>query len=248
LIFHFPTLKSTICITMSDRIIVFTRYPEAGKAKTRLIPVLGAEGAAALHQQLTEHTLIQVQQFQQQAPISVEVRFAGGDQVLMQAWLGPDLCYVSQGEGDLGDRMARSFQTAFAAGERRTLIIGTDCPDLDAKILIQAFAALEHTDLILGPAIDGGYYLIGLRRPIPELFVGIAWSTAQVRQRTIEIAEQLGLAIALLPPLSDIDTPADLQTWQASAGLKRLRTMQATAEMNSEFTCDQPARRSNLAY
>jgi uncharacterized protein len=196
---------------MTNRLIIFTRYPEVGKAKTRLIPALGAEGAAALHRQMAEHTIAQAQQFQMQRPSEVEVRFTGGDRGLMQHWLGADVMVTGQGDGDLGDRMARSFQSAFAAGVHRAAIIGSDCPDLDTAILAQAFDALTLADLVLGPAADGGYYLIGLRRPIPELFLGIAWSTAQVQQQTIAIAHRLNLAIALLPVLSDIDTPDDLQ-------------------------------------
>ncbi len=197
-----------------DRLIIFTRYPEAGKAKTRLIPALGAEGAAALHQQMTDHTLVQVQALQFQHPLCVEVRFAGGDRDLMQRWLGTDLMYTVQGEGDLGDRMARSFQSAFNSGVDRALIIGTDCPDLDAPLLERAFRELQHHDLVLGPASDGGYYLIGMRRLIPQLFVNIEWSTASVLERTLAIAEELHLSFGLLPVLSDVDYPADLEIWE----------------------------------
>ena len=204
-------------MTSIDRLIIFTRYPEPGKAKTRLIPALGAEGAAAIHQQMADHTLRQVQALQFQHPVCVEVRFAGGNRDLMQRWLGTDLMYTVQGEGDLGDRMARSFQSAFNSGVDRALIIGTDCPDLNASLLEQAFCELEHHDLVLGPASDGGYYLIGMRYLIPQLFIDIAWSTATVLERTLAIAEQLNLAVALLPVLSDVDYPADLEIWERIA-------------------------------
>ncbi len=197
-----------------DRLIIFTRYPEPGKAKTRLIPALGAEGAADLHRQMANHTLVQVQALQFQHPLCVEVRFAGGNRDLMQRWLGTDLMCTVQGEGDLGDRMARSFQSAFNAGVDRALTIGTDCPDLNAALLDQAFCQLQHHDLVLGPASDGGYYLIGLRRLIPQLFIGIEWSTAMVLERTLAIAAELNLSVALLPVLSDVDYPADLEIWE----------------------------------
>lgn len=196
-----------------DRLIIFARYPEVGKAKTRLIPALGPEGATALYRQLAEYTLAQVHAFQLRYPVDIEVRFAGGTQELMQRWLGQDLLHTEQGAGDLGERMARSLQAAFAAGATRSVIIGTDCPQLDAAILQTAFAQLEQHDLVLGPAQDGGYYLIGLRRVVPALFAEIAWSTAAVFAQTVELAEQLGLAIALLPTLSDIDYPEDLEVW-----------------------------------
>ncbi|MCY7393707.1 MAG: TIGR04282 family arsenosugar biosynthesis glycosyltransferase [Leptolyngbyaceae cyanobacterium CAN_BIN12] len=197
-----------------DRLIIFTRYPETGKAKTRLIPALGAEGAAALHRRMADHTLVQVQALQFQHPLCVEVRFAGGDRDLMQRWLGTDLMYTVQGEGDLGDRMGRSFQSAFDASVDRAVIIGTDCPDLNATLLDQAFRELQHHDLVLGPASDGGYYLIGMRRLIPQLFIGMEWSTATVLERTLEIAAELNLSVALLPVLSDVDYPADLDIWE----------------------------------
>lgn len=201
-------------MTSIDRLIIFTRYPEAGKAKTRLIPALGAEGAAALHRKMADHTVLQVQALQLQHPLCIEVRFAGGDRDLMQRWLGTDLMYAMQGEGDLGDRMARSFQSAFNSGVQRALIIGTDCPDLNVPLLEQAFCKLQQHDLVLGPASDGGYYLIGLRRWIPQLFVNIEWSTSSVLERTLAIAEELNLSVALLPVLSDVDYPADLEIWE----------------------------------
>lgn len=197
-----------------DRLIIFTRYPETGKAKTRLIPALGAEGAAALHRRMADHTLVQVQALQFQHPLCVEVRFAGGDRDLMQRWLGTDLMYTMQGEGDLGDRMGRSFQSAFNSGVHRAITIGTDCPDLSAPLLDQAFRELQHHDLVLGPASDGGYYLIGMRRLIPQLFISIEWSTATVLERTLAIAAELNLSVALLPVLSDVDYPADLEIWE----------------------------------
>ncbi|MEH1933556.1 MAG: TIGR04282 family arsenosugar biosynthesis glycosyltransferase [Nostoc sp.] len=200
-------------------LIIFTRYPEPGKTKTRLIPVLGTVGAANLQRQMTEHTIFQVQELQKAIAISVEVCFAGGDSQLMQDWLGLDLVYQSQGEGDLGLRMARSLRNAFQSGAEQVIIIGTDCPGVNAQILATAFQKLHAFDLVLGPAIDGGYYLIGLRQPIPELFVNIEWGTAQVFQKTVDIAQKLNLSHVNLSPLADVDRPEDLPIWeQAFAG------------------------------
>ena len=105
-------------------LIVFTRYPEAGKAKTRLIPVLGAVGAAELHRQMAEHTLAQVRSLQSRQPVSVEIQFSGGNVDRMQAWLGQDLHYQPQSEGDLGDRMSQAFQMAFAEEKAAAIVIG----------------------------------------------------------------------------------------------------------------------------
>lgn len=205
-------------------LVVFTRYPQPGKAKTRLIPALGAAGAAALQRQMTECTLRQVQRAVNLRPLAVEIWFAGTDspdaletdRQHMQEWLGATWVYQPQAAGDLGTRMAHAFQTAFGKGNQRVVTIGTDCPGLDANKLLQAFQLLHTHDLVLGPATDGGYYLIGLRRFVPELFTGIAWSTEQVLPQTIAIAERLGLSIGYLEALTDIDRPEDLPLWQST--------------------------------
>ncbi|MEH2028946.1 MAG: TIGR04282 family arsenosugar biosynthesis glycosyltransferase [Nostoc sp.] len=195
-------------------LIIFTRYPEPGKTKTRLIPVLGIVGAANLQRQMSEYTIFQVQELQKAIDISMEVRFAGGDSQLMEDWLGLDLVYRSQSEGDLGLRMARSLFEAFQSGMEQVIIIGTDCPGVNAQILATAFEKLDAFDLVLGPAIDGGYYLIGLRQPIPELFVNIDWGTNGVFQKTVDIAQKLNLSYVNLSPLADVDRPEDLPIWE----------------------------------
>jgi uncharacterized protein len=198
---------------VSDRLIIFTRYPEPGKAKTRLIPALGDVAAADLHRQMTEQTLDRVKLLQQSHPVGVEVWFAGGDRDRMQTWLGADLQYQLQPEGDLGSRMAQAFQVGFDRGVKASIIVGTDCPELTVEILTAAFQALQQTDLVLGPATDGGYYLIGLRRSAPELFESIAWSTDRVFQQTVDIASKLNLSLSCLPMLADVDRPEDLPVW-----------------------------------
>ncbi len=197
-----------------QHLIIFTRYPEPGKTKTRLIPVLGSVGAANLQRQMTEHTIFNVKELQKVIDISVEVRFAGGNMELMRQWLGLDLVYQSQGEGDLGSRMARSLLQAFQSGAEKAIIIGTDCPGLNAQILATAFEKLHTFDLVLGPALDGGYYLIGLRQTIPELFANIEWGTAQVFQKTVEIAQKFNLSQVNLIKLADVDRPEDLSIWE----------------------------------
>ncbi|MBH8555080.1 TIGR04282 family arsenosugar biosynthesis glycosyltransferase [Nostocaceae cyanobacterium CENA357] len=203
--------------SLKQHLIIFTRYPESGKTKTRLIPALGAVGAAHLQREMTEHTISQVKELQKATDISLEVRFSGGDLQLMQNWLGLDLVYHSQGEGDLGSRMARSLFDAFQSGKEQVIIIGIDCPEVNCQILTKAFEQLHTCNLVLGPAIDGGYYLIGLRRLIPELFVNIDWGTSQVLQQTVDIAEELNLSLVYLPPLADVDFPEDLPIWERVA-------------------------------
>ncbi|NMG10493.1 TIGR04282 family arsenosugar biosynthesis glycosyltransferase [Brasilonema sp. UFV-L1] len=200
--------------TAKQHLIIFTRYPEPGKTKTRLIPALGIEGAANLQRQMTEHTLSQVKHLQKTCAVSFEVRFAGGNLQLMQDWLGYDLVYQPQGEGDLGLRMTQSFFNAFQSSAEKVLTIGTDCPGVNDQILAEAFEKLQKCELVLGPAVDGGYYLIGLQRLIPELFINIDWGTSQVFHQTINIAQTLSLSVADLPRLADIDRPEDLPIWE----------------------------------
>jgi uncharacterized protein len=199
---------------MSSQLIVFTRYPKPGKTKTRMIPILGKEGAATLQRQMTEHTLKHAIQLQQILSISITIYFVSGDEQLMQNWLGNKFSYQRQREGDLGQRMQGAFEEAFRSQMSKVIIIGTDCPELDRNILADAFDALDRHNLVLGPAVDGGYYLIGLNRFIPELFQGIHWGTAEVFAQTQNIARQLGLNVYNLPALNDIDRPEDLSIWQ----------------------------------
>ena len=199
---------------MSETLIIFSRYPEPGKTKTRMIPALGATGAAELQRQMTEHTLNNAQQLLSSRDFTVEVHFTGASQQLMTAWLGRNLQYVPQVSGDLGQKMRAAFAQAFNMGNQRVLIIGIDCPGINQVILNEAFNSLQNHDLVLGVAEDGGYYLIGLNRPIPQLFDNIAWGTDQVLNQTKNIAHQLKLDIHYLTTLSDVDRPEDLATWQ----------------------------------
>ena len=194
-------------------LIIFSRYPEAGKTKTRMIPALGAEGAANLQRRMTEHTLAQAKELQGAMAVVVEVHFAGGNQSLMAEWLGMDVVCKPQTSGDLGTRMASAFNNAFAGGMERVVMIGIDCPDIDGKLLQEAFKYLQNHDLVLGEAEDGGYYLIGLSSHQKELFTGISWGTGEVFRQTRDIAEKLNLSTAYLRVLNDVDRPEDLPIW-----------------------------------
>ncbi len=193
-----------------EKLIIFTRYPEPGKTKTRLIPALGAQGAANLHRQLIKNTLNQAQNLTKNRAVEVEVKYAGGSQELMQKLLPPPINCSPQSQGALGEKMKNALAESFAQSIQRIIIIGTDCPELDTHRLTQAFNRLGNYDLILGPALDGGYYLIGMQRTIPELFVKIDWGTELVLQQTLTIAQHLNLSYSLLDPLADIDRPEDL--------------------------------------
>ena len=199
---------------MSETLIIFSRYPEPGKTKTRMIPALGAEGAAQLQREMTEHTLNTAKRLLSDRNIKIEIHFVGGNAELMRQWLGQDLQCIPQAVGDLGDKMRSGFDRAFGLNTQRVVTIGIDCPDIDPTILNDAFDSLRTQDLVLGSAEDGGYYLIGLNHSVPQLFSNIDWGTERVLTQTKKIAEELDLQIHYLPTLSDVDRPEDLSIWQ----------------------------------
>lgn len=192
-----------------ETLVVFARFPEAGRAKTRLIPALGPQGAADLHRRLTEHAVGEARRLAEQRGVSVEIHHEGGNAARMRAWLGDDLRFCAQEAGDLGRRMEAAFATALTDAER-VVIMGSDCPELATEVLARAFATLGRHDLVLGPARDGGYYLVGLRRRLPALFSGPEWGGGSVLADTLATAREHGLRVHLLEPLSDVDRPEDL--------------------------------------
>ena len=203
-----------------NTLIIFTRFPEPGKTKTRLIPHLGAEGAAQLQKEMTEYTVRQARR----AGAEIEIRYTGGSFEQMHGWLGENLNYAEQGEGDLGERMERAFTVAFSNGATKAIIVGSDCPSSDWKNMQVAFHGLEENDCVIGPASDGGYYLIGLRGrrsrlqqgesvggvgdPARQLFHNIDWGGEQVFEQTMKAAS--GLSVGELKQLPDVDLPKDI--------------------------------------
>jgi rSAM/selenodomain-associated transferase 2/rSAM/selenodomain-associated transferase 1 len=201
-----------------DRLIVFTRYPEAGKTKTRLIRSLGPDGAADLQRKMTEHVLRNVRALKAAGEVEVEVWFDGGTEQLMQGWLGSDLHYVPQKGDDLGVRMAAAFKASFEGGSTKTVLMGIDCPGMRPDVMQSAFDRLDDHDVVIGPAFDGGYYLIGLRGNAPQLFQDIEWGSGDVLGDTLKVAKDSSLSVAQLEELADVDVPADLGAWSAATG------------------------------
>jgi uncharacterized protein len=183
------------------RLTIFARYPEPGVAKTRLIPALGADGAARIYTRLLERTLASAKA----SGIAFELRVTGAEQQAFAALCGDDIAIAGQGGGDLGERLARVPAPA--------IVIGSDAPALDATMLCKSRDLLERHEVVLGPAADGGYYLVGFTRPIPFAFEGIGWSTPSVLTQTLERLSGHGIEPAMLPVLDDVDTPEDLARW-----------------------------------
>ena len=192
-----------------DVLIVFVKEPRPGAVKTRLLPALDAQSAAALYRVLAE------EEIRQTAPGAGEYDrlffyAPPGAGEAMRAWL-PGRTFLPQRGEDLGARMAAAFDETFRRGARRAAVIGTDVPWVHRGLVAEAFAALDAHDVVLGPTSDGGYYLLALGRPQPALFQDIAWSTASVLTSTLDRAAALGLRVRLLPELPDIDTLDDVR-------------------------------------
>jgi len=200
-----------------DAILVFVRAPEAGRVKTRLAAEIGAEAALRVYRRLAEHAVAEARALGPDVVVRVHYTpGAWGDAV--RAWLGADAAYLPQGDGDLGARMRAAFEAAFAAGHPRVLIIGSDLPGLSADVLRRALWLLDAHPAVVGPAADGGYYLLGLREMIDGVFDGIAWSTERVLDATLARLDAAGCAPAMLEPLRDVDVAADLPPgWRAWA-------------------------------
>lgn len=190
-----------------EKLVIFVRAPRPGEVKTRLAQTLGPGAACAAYRLLVQTLLGRLA-----ASSDVELRFTPADALAeIQPWLQPGWLAQAQDEGDLGARMQSAFSAAFRSGMHRVVIIGSDCPEVTTADIDAAWTALLTHDLVLGPARDGGYWLIGLRRPRPALFHRMPWSTDQVLPETLRRAAAARLRVQLLRELADVDTA---QQWQ----------------------------------
>ncbi len=196
--------------------------PEAGKTKTRLIPILGEKGAAALCACMTGIAVRTARKFRQLAGADIEICHNGGKAFAFQRWLGRDLDCFRQRSTDLGKNMAHDFNRLFAAGYEKVIIIGSDCPSITPRLLNEASRQLNNNDLVLGPAYDGGYYLVGLSAgrdsaTIQALFSNTPWGTDSVARTTMTNAENLNMSWSLISCLHDIDRPGDIKYYGQAA-------------------------------
>ncbi|MCG3120181.1 MAG: hypothetical protein ALAOOOJD_02806 [bacterium] len=199
-------------------LLIFAKYPAPGKVKTRLAAAIGAELAAEIYQEFIHRTL------KLSLPIKLAARFVTFTPVekeneLKTLFPGPWQWFAQTDSPDLGVRIHHAIQHVQQQGYSHVLTIGTDSPSLPAVYLEQAAAALLNHDLVLGPASDGGYYLIGLKSAPRELFSAIDWSTERVLSQTLQRAAQLQLSVYQLPPWYDVDDLATLQKYYAEKTL-----------------------------
>ena len=197
-------------------LIIFVRLPHPGKVKSRLAWTLGPEKAAAFYQLCAQ----QIARELEQVPGEVKKYLAysdNSDEDEIRHWIGSRFRLVLQAEGGLGERLEQSFRDFLRGGFGKAIIMASDVPDLSARVMNDAVNVLDNHDLVIGPCNDGGYYLIGMKKPHGELFKGITWSTDKVFEQTLTIAGQLGLSIFSLNTLRDIDTGDDLKEWVRAA-------------------------------
>jgi rSAM/selenodomain-associated transferase 1 len=188
-----------------EQLIVFLKSPRPGFVKTRLAAGLGVEAACKAYIRLAETMLEHIAPLQ-----NVELRFTPDDsRPEIESWRRASWRASPQGPGNLGERLSRAIQESFAAGKQRVVVIGSDCPAVTAEDILSAWAALETHDVVLGPAHDGGYWLIGVRSPDAPVFEGISWSTRQVLEQTLSRCREARLAVASLRKLGDVDTIED---------------------------------------
>ena len=188
-----------------EQLVVFVKAPRIGTVKTRLAKSIGAAAALNAYRCLVETLLGNLESLPE-----VELRFSPDDAFSeIQPWLRDGWRIQPQGNGDLGGRLQRALGENFSVGAKRVVIIGSDCPSVNVSDVRAAWSALASHDAVLGPARDGGYWLIGLNASQPLLFENIPWSTDAVLRETLARAKSTGLRVHHLRELSDVDTEAD---------------------------------------
>jgi uncharacterized protein len=192
---------------MDKAIIVFVKNLQLGKVKTRLAATLGSEEALRIYKLLINHTYHTVSKVSARTFVFYSTLIEEGDTHLFEKRL--------QSGSDLGVKMKNAFRHMFDSGYERVVIIGSDCPEITPEIIEQAFEILEDKDTVVGPAVDGGYYLLGMRQLHEELFEKVEWSTNSVSEKTLKIIRGQGLTYSLLPELRDIDEEQDWQMYQS---------------------------------
>ncbi|MET3114197.1 rSAM/selenodomain-associated transferase 1 [Pedobacter sp. CG_S7] len=193
---------------MKQAILIFVKNAVKGKVKTRLAATLGDDVAFDIYQQLLKHT-----ENCTDSLVTDKIVFYSDYLEAVDIWNNGTYHKQTQVGSDLGERMHNAFEYAFANGYKQVAIIGSDCFEINAAIIEKAFVQLGHSDVVLGPALDGGYYLLGLKSPCHEIFQDIQWSTDQVLIQTMQVCHKLGLKTTQLQELSDIDNEADLKKW-----------------------------------
>ena len=196
----------------SASLIIFARYPESGRVKTRLAKTIGAEKATEFYRLCAEHLFRETEKLP--PGIKRYIYFDGKEnEYRLQDWAGAGFDYIVQASGSLGHRLENAFSTQFTRGAGKVLIVASDVPDISSSIIVEAFRSLDNHEIVIGPCHDGGYYLIGMKKLHRDIFNGIPWSTSQVYTHTLANIKKLDISLCQLPSLYDIDTEEDLHQW-----------------------------------
>lgn len=190
-------------------VLFFVKYPIGGRVKTRLAAELGEQAAVELYKNFVLDMLSTIRQINMPIRICYQQE-PNGDK--MKEWLGDQYTYIAQTGLNLGQRMKNALAKSFEENITRTILIGSDIPDLPAGLLIRALHSLESHDAVIGPSSDGGYYLIGFSQDhfLPEAFDDISWSTDSVFKQTLDVLRGYACNVHILPKWFDVDTEADL--------------------------------------
>jgi len=184
------------------------KYPEPGKVKTRLAKEIGDEEAADVCRQIAERIMkntLHTREYERMVFYDPAERLRD-----FEAWVPGEQLILQCGNG-VGERMDNAIRDLLKTGAEKAVLTGADIPELSAEIIIRAFAALDDADVVIGPAGDGGYYLIGMKTPHPEIFRNIPWSTEKVYQKTVDNMNRMGLSYRTVTTLSDLDRKEDLE-------------------------------------
>ena len=200
---------------MKEVLLIFLKNPQVGKVKIRLAATIGNEQTLFIYQKLIEHTIAVTKE------LSIDKIVFYSDFINKKDnWNNSVFQKELQSGNNLGERMKSAFKGSFTGGYRKVVIIGTDCFDLTETIIDKAFESLNEYDLVIGAAEDGGYYLLGMKKFLPEIFESIEWSTDKVFDQTMAVCNNLDLSVFLLPKLNDIDDEEDLKKQEGLFFLK----------------------------
>jgi rSAM/selenodomain-associated transferase 1 len=196
-----------------NALIIFARYPVLGKVKTRLASSLGKEFALGFYKECSRHLFAQVVRNQNDF-FTPFLFYSEKDELnKMIDWAGSGFEYYYQEGSDLGERMSNAFNKVFTLGAKKAVIIGTDVPDISKNLITNSFKLLDKKDFVIGPSIDGGYYLLGMKNLNCDLFSEISWSTETVLDQTIKRIDANNFNFAKLEQLHDIDDDQSLKLW-----------------------------------
>lgn len=187
-------------------LLIFIKNPDPGKVKTRLAATVGPQKAYQIYLKLLSLTIDAASEADADRQVWYS-SYIDSDDFISE----PDFTKRKQIGENLGARMLHAFESGFSEGYKNTVIIGSDCPDVNPALIEQAFNGLKEHDLVIGPSADGGYYLLGMKNLYESLFGEIDWSTERVLEQTLEKANSLSLSVTCLPELNDIDTIEDLE-------------------------------------